>query len=185
MSQSTQGGKTNVVAVVCSPGGSRTAHHVTHVLDGAAAAGAQPLQLDCPDGRVDQQLLSAMDRADALLFAAPTYRGQAAWPLKALLDQVPRDRDGNSVLRGKAAGTLLTADSSHHFLGVESTRSILCDFFGMQVLSPHLYISRGDLDNADAESRVVERCRDYGGALTDLARWLASSAYARMLYPLA
>jgi FMN reductase len=184
MSPSSTGPATSVVAIVCSPGGSRTAQHASLVLAGAASAGAEPAQLDCRDGRVDEQSLKVIEGADALLFAAPTYRGQAAWPLKALLDNIPRNREGNSALRGKAAGTLLTADSHHHFLGVESTRSILCDFFGMQVLSPHLYVSRSDLGGTTGEPRIAEQCRAYGAALTDLARWLATSAAVRKLHPM-
>ena len=184
MSQSFPPPRTNVVAVVCSPGGSRTAQHASLVLAGATDAGAEPRQLDCPDGQVDEPLLNLIEQADAVLFAAPTYRGQAAWPLKALLDHIPRDQGGNSVLRGKAAGTLLTADSAHHFLGVEPTRSILCDFFGMQVLSPNLYIPRPDSDDLAVASRLTARCRDYGAALVDLAAWLAKSSSAGKLHPL-
>lgn len=184
MSQASEAPRTSVVALVCSPGGHRTAQHSSMVLAGASAAGAEPLQLDCGDGRVDEQLLEVIEQADAVLFAAPTYRGQAAWPLKALLDHIPRDRDGNSALRGKAAGTLLTAESVRHFLGVDPTRSILCDFFGMQVLSPNLFIPRTDGDGAAAESRVAARCHDYGVALTDLARWLVSSTSANKIRPL-
>lgn len=90
MSELAWASTTTVVAIVCSPGGDRTAQHASHVLAGAAAAGAEPTQVDCCDGQVDEALLKVIERADALLFAAPTYRGQAAWPLKALLDHVPR-----------------------------------------------------------------------------------------------
>jgi multimeric flavodoxin WrbA len=184
MSQPSRPSSTSVVAIVCSPEGSRTAQHASNVLAGAAAAGAESRQIDCRDGQVDDVLLTVIERADALLFAAPTYRGQAAWPLKALLDHIPRSRDRGSILRGKAAGTLLSADSAHHFLGVEPTRSILCDFFGMQVLSPNLYIPRPDPEDPAAGSRLTEQCVDYGAALVDLARWLSGSQSAGKLYPL-
>ena len=185
MSSLSAGPATSFIAIVCSPGGSRTAQHASLVIAGAADAGAEAMQVDCGNGKVDDQLLKVIERADALLFAAPTYRGQAAWPLKSLLDHIPRDRDGDSALRGKAAGTLLTADSHHHFLGVEPTRSILCDFFGMQVLSPNLYVSSSDMGTTAGESRISKQCRDYGAALTDLSQWLASSSAARRLRPMA
>ncbi|MDO9355430.1 MAG: NAD(P)H-dependent oxidoreductase, partial [Solirubrobacteraceae bacterium] len=92
---------------------------------GASAAGAEPVQVDCGDGRVHGQLLEVIEQADVVLFAAPTYRGQVAWPLKALLDHIPQDRDGNSALRGKATGTLLTAASADHLLN--RVPALTCD----------------------------------------------------------
>lgn len=174
----------DILALVCSPGGRRTRDCAAHVLEGAAAAGATTNLVEIPDGRLDVDALGRIDDADGFVVAAPTYRGQAAWPLKAVLDQIPRERDGTSPLMGKAAVILLTAASAHHALAAEPTRTILTDFFATQVVSPSLYFHGDDFDGS---GRLSEQGRATAtaaaAALTSMAGWARRDAAVRGLRP--
>lgn len=185
MSLHAEAAGTDIVAILCSPGGTTTAHCLEYVIEGCRRAGARTQILNCGTGEATPGVVEIVERAHGLLFAAPTYRGQAAWPLKMFLDNIPRARDGSSVLQGKVAGTLITADSAHHYLGAEPTKSILSEFFGMQVLSPNLYLTAGDMDHAKSLTAAAsELARDYGQALASFSAWLRSSPTMRRLRPL-
>lgn len=85
-------------------------------------------------------LIDACDDADGLLIGCPVYRGGMAYPLKTLLDHMPRGMRGETraPLLGKPAGIYMTGASLHHYLAVDELRRVLCGFFACQVLAPGL-----------------------------------------------
>jgi FMN reductase len=136
----------------------------------------------------DPDLVARIEAADAVILASPTYRAEVSWPLKALIDHVPRDRIGDgfaSPLLGKATALVMTGASDHHFLGGDKVRSVLSGFFGAQVLSPGLYFSHAafDDDHGLRDSFAV-RSRSHGRALVGLASVIRSDADLSAQQPL-
>lgn len=177
-----------VVAVIADPYPSvRTRSAVEELLSGASEAGARTTILETSDGTLDDDQRTLLADADGIVFAAPTYRATAAWPLKRLLDDVERSTGAqpDSPLRGKAVQTLLTGASDHHFLGSDPLRAILAGFFAAQLLSPGLYFSASaftpEKTPEDDEARVL---RAHGKALVELARAVRGSDAFGALFPL-
>ena len=177
-----------VVAVVGSPkAGGRTRVAVDGVLRGAAEQGAETHALELAETGHDE-VIAAMDAADAVVLGSPTYRADIASGLKALLDATPRGAsyETGDPLRGTTCATVLTGASDHHFLAVEKVRAILGGFFGAQLLSPGLYFpgaafaQGGGALNDDAAALAEV----HGRALVELATAVRGSTYLRGLTPL-
>ena len=68
------------------------------------------------DGAVD-----TLAQADGVVFGSPVYRASYAYPLKRLLDTIPRggDEHVDSPLAGKPVAIVLTGASLHHFLALD------------------------------------------------------------------
>jgi len=135
-----------------------------------------------------EEVLERMDGADAFVFASPVYRARAAFPLKHLLDAVPRGMWGETTapLQGKACAVVLTGATLHHFLAVDDLRSVLSSFFAIQVLSPGLYLPASafvDRDTLDGENRAL--AEQHGHALASLAKAVRESREISSLRPLA
>ncbi len=83
-----------------------------------------------------------LEASSAFVFGSPMYRATFAAPFKALMDAVPRGMHGeqSAPLTGRAAVTVATAASDHHFLGPAGMRDVLVDFFACHVVSPGLYV---------------------------------------------
>jgi FMN reductase len=174
-----------VLGLVASPHGSaRTALAVGAVLDGAREAGAATTQLSLVDhDRAD--VLQAMADADAVVFGSPVYRATYTSLLKELLEVTERGKYGEATapLQGTAAAVVLTGASAHHYLAVDSLRSVLAGFFATQVLSPGLYLDHsGYVDGALTEP-VRELAGSHGRALVELAAAVRASSAMRGLQP--
>ncbi|MCW2509287.1 MAG: NADPH-dependent reductase [Modestobacter sp.] len=175
-----------VLGLVASPQGSaRTALAVGAVLDGARAAGAATTQLALVE-HDRAAVLQAMADADAVVFGSPVYRATYSSLLKELLEATERGRYGEPTapLRGTATAVVLTGATAHHYLAVDSLRSLLAGFFAAQVLSPGLYLDHsGYVDGSTLTPASAGLAGTHGRALVGLAGAVRSSSALRGLEP--
>lgn len=176
-----------VIGVVGSPNaGGRTRVAVDAVLAGAVAEGAEARVRELADTAVPD-VVAAMGEADAVVFGSPTYRADITAQLKGLLDQTPRGAayESGDPLRGTVCATVLTGASDHHFLAVEKVRGILGGFFGVQLLSPGLYLpSAAFTDKPGLVEEMRQLAELHGRALVELTAAVRSSNWLRDLRPL-
>jgi FMN reductase len=176
----------SVLGVVASPHPSaRTDHAVAAVLAGAASAGAETSRIALAQVH-RTEALAALAAADAVIFGSPTYRATYTALLKDLLEATERGRYGESSapLQGKAAAVVLTGASHHHFLAIDSLRSVLAGFFAVQVLSPGLYLEHSAYtEDKQLAGAAVETAAAHGAALVDLAAAVKGSAALQALQP--
>lgn len=179
-----------VLGIVGSPQkGGRTLAATRALLRGAAESGCDLDELELANEQTaTDEILERMDAADAFVFASPVYRARAAFPLKNLLDVVPRGMWGetSAPLQGKACAIALTGATQHHFLAVDDLRSVLSGFFAIQVLSPGLYLPAEafvDRDTLNSESEAL--VEQHGRALVALAEAVRASEEISCLRPLA
>jgi FMN reductase len=175
-----------VLGLVASPQGSaRTALAVGAVLDGAREAGATTTQLALIE-HDPAEVLQAVADADAVVFGSPVYRATYSSLLKQLLEATERGKYGetSAPLRGTAAAVVLTGATPHHYLAVDSLRSVLAGFFAAQVLSPGLYLDHsGYVDGGALTGPVRELAGSHGRALVELAAAVRASSALRGLEP--
>ena len=134
-----------------------------------------------PAGPID-----ACDKADGLLIGCPVYRGGMAYPLKTLLDHMPRGMWGetSAPLLGKPVGIYMTGASHHHYLAVDELRRVLCGFFACQVLAPGLYFSAADfVDEAGLSDEAASTASLYGEALMSFGLAVRGSEAIQALRP--
>ncbi len=166
------------------PGG-RTSTAVAGVLAGAAAAGARTGLLEL--SQVPRaEIAAALADADAFVFGSPVYRATYSALLKGLLEATERGRWGEKTapLQGKAAATVLTGASMHHFLATNDLRNVLAGFFAVQVLSPGLYLDHsGFTDRTTLDEDSTTLAATHGSALFDLASAVRASAALRAVTP--
>jgi FMN reductase len=163
------------------PGG-RTAAAVAAVLAGTGA-GTTLVELSRADGRT---VATALDEADAVVFGSPVYRATYSALLKSVLEGTERGMWGESAapLRGKAAATVLTGASGHHFLAMNDLRGVLAGFFAVQVLAPGLYLDHGGyVDRGTLTAEAARLAAAHGAALADLAAAVRGSAALSALIP--
>jgi FMN reductase len=175
-----------ILGVVASPNPSaRTRHAVAAVLAGAEQAGAATSLIWLADSSLSLAI-AAISEADAVVFGSPIYRATYTALLKSLLEATERGRYGESSapLQGKAAATVLTGASHHHFLAVDSLRNVLAGFFAAQVLSPGLYLDHSAfIEDKTLTLETAEIAVAHGVALADLARAVRNSPALRALQP--
>lgn len=165
--------------------GGRTATAVAGILDGAATAGAKTELLELSQLPVDQ-VVTAIDAADAIVFGSPVYRASYSSLLKGLLENLQRGKgsDTTAPLQGKATAIVLTGASGHHFLAVDNLRSVLAGFFATQVLAPGLYFDHsGYLERTVLTEDNKALARAYGAALVDLTTAVRTSEALAALRP--
>lgn len=179
-----------VLGIVGSPQkGGRTLVATRALLRGAADSGCDVDEIELAEDRLStDEILERMDGADAFVFASPVYRARAAFPLKNLLDMMPRGMWGetSAPLQGKACAIALTGATAHHFLAVDDLRSVLSGFFAIQVLSPGLYLPAEAFVDRDAlNSENVALAELHGRALVALSEAVRASVEISGLRPLA
>lgn len=175
----------HILGILATPYDStRTRAGLDAVLAASAAAGATTAVELQRDATVTDTLIAALDDAEGIVFASPTFRAGVSWPLKALIDQLPRGGNGEAApLRGTAGATVATGASDHHFLGAEDFRSRLGHVFAMQVLAPAIYLGPDDFADRALTDDGRARCATIGGALVDLARAVQTSSAIQALRP--
>lgn len=178
--------RVSVLGVVASPHPSaRTDHAVAAVLAGAAQSGAETSRIALTE--VDHsEALAAVTIADAVVFGSPTYRASYTSLLKDLLEATERGRYGENTapLQGKAAAVVLTGATHHHFLAIDTLRSVLAGFFAVQVLSPGLYLEHSAYtEDKQLTGPAAEIAVAHGTALVDLATAVKGSAAIQTLQP--
>jgi FMN reductase len=137
-------------------------------------------------GEPSDGLIDACDDADGLLIGCPVYRGGMAYPLKTLLDHMPRGLWGETraPLLGKPAGIYMTGASLHHYLAVDELRRVLCGFFACQVLAPGLYFSPADFtDEGGLSEEAGDTASLYGEALMAFGSAIRGSEAIQALRP--
>ena len=176
----------NVLGVVAGPEpGGRTATAVDGVLAGAAQGGASTALLELSQTPVPE-VIAAFDTADAVVFGSPVYRATYSALLKDLLERTERGRWGetSAPLQGKAAATVLTGASGHHYLALGDLRNVLAGFFAVQVLSPGLYLDHaGYVDRTTLTEPSAALAAAHGAALADLAAAIRASTALRAITP--
>jgi FMN reductase len=177
---------TQVLGVVAGPEpGGRTTAAVAGVLAGAGRAGATTALLELSVAGADA-VVAAFADADAVVFGSPVYRATYSALLKDLLERTERGRWGEATapLQGKAAATVLTGASGHHYLALGDLRDVLAGFFAVQVLSPGLYLDHGGyVDRSTLTEPSATLAAAHGAALTDLAEAVRSSTALQAITP--
>jgi FMN reductase len=162
-----------ILGVNCSPSsGGKTRAAIEAVLDGSAAVGADTRLVELADGEDLAVVVAGLAGHAGFVFGSPMYRATFAAPFKALMDATPRGMHGeqSAPLAGRAAVTVATAASDHHFLGPAGMRDILVDFFACHVVSPGLYVPAAGYDEHGALAEpFAGRAALLGRALVELA----------------
>lgn len=164
------------------PGG-RTSTAVAGVLAGAADAGATTSMLELSQ---ETDIAAALADADAFVFGSPIYRATYSALLKNVLETTERGKWGERTapLQGKAAATVLTGASMHHYLATNDLRNVLAGFFAVQVLSPGLYLDHDHyVDRTTLTDDSAALAAAHGAALVDLGTAVRASATLRSVTP--
>lgn len=176
-----------ILALIGSPTpGGRTHTAVRSMLAGAEEAGASSAVLELAGNPEPAEVQEAMEAADGVIFASPTYRARASASLKQVLEATQRGFYGETraPLQGKATAIVQTGASPHHFLGVDDLRSILAGFFAAQVLAPGLYLEQADyIDRATLGEPAAATAAAHGRALVALTEAVRSSESLTTLRP--
>jgi FMN reductase len=177
----------SVLGVNCSPsGGGKTRTAIEAVLGGAAAAGCETRLVELADGDDLASVVASIEASSAFVFGSPMYRATFAAPFKTLMDAIPRGMHGeqSAPLAGRAAVTVGTAASDHHFLGPAGMRDVLVDFFACHVVSPGLYVPAYGYDEHGMLAEPFAGCAELlGRALAELARAIGASSALRAVKP--
>ena len=169
-----------------SPGGrSATALHA--FLTASEGAGASSRVIELADEHDAEAVQRAMEAADGVVFATPTYRARSSGLIKAVLENTQRGvgADTRAPLRGKVTAVVHTGATAHHFLAVDDLRSVLAGFFAAQVLSPGLYLEGADYTESGAlTERATELAAAHGRAFAELTAAVRRSPALTALTPL-
>lgn len=161
-----------IVGVAGGPeAGGRTSTAIAGVLAGAGAAGASTSLLELSATAIPE-VIAAIEAADGVVFGSPVYRATYSALLKDLLERTERGKWGETTapLQGKAAATVLTGASGHHFLASNDLRGVLAGFFAVQVLSPGIYFDHSAyVDRSTLAEESLALTAAHGAALVDLA----------------
>lgn len=176
----------SLLGLVGSPNaGGRSSTALQAFLD---ATGAPSTVVELGGGPDPEDLQRALEAADGVVFATPTYRARSSGLIKAVLENTQRGAAGEqrAPLRGKATAILHTGNAAEHFLAVDDLRSVLAGFFAAQVLSPGLFLSGAHFDpdgglTADARELVAAHGRAFAQYTTAVRGAPAVTALAPLL----
>ncbi len=181
-----------IVAIDGSPSGSgKTATALGLVIEAARGAAGSATETSVVAlagdalGEAVEQALGAIRGADAVVLGSPVYRASYAFPLKTLLDHVPRGLWGepDAPLAGKAVAVVATGASLHHFLAIDDLRNVLSGFFAAWVVPPGLYVPREGFDDGGLTEEYAAVAAVQGRALVALASALGQSADLAIVRP--
>jgi FMN reductase len=177
-----------LLAIDGSPtGGGRTDVLLRAILSASQADQTHLLTLAERDVRGMAEVVQALEQADGFVFGSPVYRATYAWPLKLLLDHLPRGMWGEPTapLRGKPVAIAMTGASLHHFLALNDLRGVLSVFFAAHVLPPGVYVPRDGFDEPGTalQPPYAAQAELTGRALAESASFLATSTALRLLEP--
>jgi FMN reductase len=175
-----------VIGLLGSPNATGRTRLVADAIASGIVKAAGQVEMVSVAGESSDRLIEACDDADGVLIGCPVYRGGMAYPLKTLLDHMPRGLWGETraPLLGKPAGIYMTGASLHHYLAVDELRRVLCGFFACQVLAPGLYFSPADFaDEAGLSEEAASTAALYGEALMSFGSAIRSSEAIQALRP--
>lgn len=174
------------VALLGSPNATGRTRLVADAIASGIVGAKGQVEVISVAGEPPDEIIGACDNAEGLLFGCPVYRGGMAYPLKTLLDHMPRGMWGeaSAPLLGKSAGVYMTGASLHHYLAVDELRRVLCGFFACQVLAPGLYFSPADFtDDAVLSDEANDTASLYGEALVSFGSAVRGSEAIQALRP--
>jgi FMN reductase len=174
------------IALLGSPNATGRTRLVADAIAGGMAKADSQVEMISAADAPSEEIIEACDNADGLLLGCPVYRGGMAYPLKTLLDRMPRGMWGETraPLLGKPAGIFMTGASLHHYLAVDELRRVLCGFFACQVLAPGLYFSPADFTGDGALSdEAGSTAAVYGQALVSFGSAVRASEAIQALRP--
>lgn len=97
-------------------------------------------------------VVEAVQNADVVVFATPTYRGSMTGALKNVFDLLPVP-----ALQGKVVALVAMGGSDHHFLGADRHLRDVLTFFGALVVPVSVYLTGADfVDGVPAERAAQE-----------------------------
>lgn len=175
-----------IIAIVASPHGGGSTAAAAQVMVGACrGAGADTNVISLVESD-SPAVVEAVDAADAVIFASPTYRASHTSLLGGFLERLERGSawESGAPLRGKATAVLMTGAAPEHFLATEKLRLILSSFFATQVLSPSLFLAAGAFNDKRPTDNTRELLEAHGRALVDLTAAVRTSKNLSTLEPL-
>lgn len=99
---------------------------------------------------VEDPILDAVARADAVLLATPVYRGTYTGVLKNLLDLLPVE-----ALHGRPVAIAAMGATDHHSLGPDWHLRDTLAWFGALALPTSAYLSSRDFDDGVPDERAA------------------------------
>jgi FMN reductase len=180
-----------LLAIDGSPtGAGRTEVVLRAILEASRGAGADETDLVGLAERSVNDISGVVEllhQADGFVMGSPVYRATYAWPLKLLLDSLPRGMWGEPTapLRGKPVAIAMTGASLHHFLALNDLRGVLAAFFAAHVLPPGVYVPREGFDETGTrlQAPYAAQAELTGRALVEMAEFLPRSAALRLIEP--
>jgi FMN reductase len=176
----------NIIAVIASPhGGGSTASAAQTMVAACREAGARTNVIDLNEAD-SPAAVAAVEAADAVIFASPTYRASHTSLLGGFLEHLERGSawESSAPLKGKATAVLMTGAAPEHFLATEKLRLILSSFFAAQVLSPSLFLTTQAFNDKQPTAATRDLLETHGRALVDLTAAVRSSKHLANLEPL-
>ena len=181
-------GASRLLGVVGSPSaGGRSATALRALFVGAAAEGAATEIVELADDPDPEKVQQAIEAADGVALATPTYRARSSSLVKALLENTERGIPGDTraPLLGKAAAIVHTGATAHHFLAVDDLRDVLAGFFAAQVLAPGLYFEGADYDEPAVLGEPARLLAEaHGRAFAQFTTAVRAAPAVRALKPL-
>jgi FMN reductase len=113
-------------------------------------------------------VVEAVERADVVVFATPTYRGSMTGALKNVFDLLPVP-----ALQAKVVALVAMGGSDHHFLGADRHVRDVLTFFGALPLPVSAYLTGADFDEGAPGERAARLLDELFDGAADLAATLA------------
>jgi NAD(P)H-dependent FMN reductase len=119
-----------------------------------------------PDGFGDDTgaVVEAVERADVLVFATPTYRGSMTGALKNVFDLLPVP-----ALQAKVVALVAMGGSDHHFLGADRHLRDVLTFFGALATPVSVYLTGADFVDGVPGERAAQALDELIGGAVGLA----------------
>jgi FMN reductase len=109
-------------------------------------------------------VIEAVQGADVVVFATPTYRGSMTGALKNVFDLLPVP-----ALQGKAVALAAMGGSDHHFLGADRHLRDVLTFFGALVVPVSVYLTGTDFLHGAPVTGAAQALDELLGGAVNLA----------------
>jgi FMN reductase len=128
------------------------------------ADGREPHSVGDDTGAV----VEAVERADLVVFATPTYRGSMTGALKNVFDLLPVP-----ALQAKVVALVAMGGSDHHFLGADRHLRDVLTFFGALATPVSVYLTGADFVDGAPGKRAAQALDELIGGAVGLAAAVA------------
>jgi FMN reductase len=133
------------------------------------------LRISFADGREPDSVgddtgavVEAVERADLVVFATPTYRGSMTGALKNVFDLLPVP-----ALQAKVVALVAMGGSDHHFLGADRHLRDVLTFFGALATPVSVYLTGADFVDGAPVERAAQALDELIGGAVGLAAAVA------------